>query len=332
MHGVGGSRPNHNSLKLYNQMSSANVKEGQFRMMRNYSTPKLDIKIKQTNIHTCSTPSYVAPAPQVPWWMQALNLFGMFMPSETPAAPATPEENPLQKQLDEANAKIKELEAAQKEKTPEVEKEKETTEVQEDFKVEDDVKEEEITETTPDTVEEKTVKVNNQSRKISGNTYEGYTWTSLQNAYIADDGTPAPNSAAFRNAFRQAVLNGATDIGVGEQHYPKEFTFGGKTYKFNMDKYKPTQYTVDSGYGGTSAHTQAKTETKKGKTTTTKVYTGTAKATWTDSTGKTTTKSSQTTEKYKTADEARAAARTNLQEQVPEKHRSNVFFQTKAEK
>ncbi len=330
MHGVGGPRQNFNSLKCY--VNHTTAREGQFRMPRNYAAPKVDIKIKQTNINTCCTPSFGAPV-QVPWWMQVLNTIGMFLPAETPAAPAAPAENPLQKQLDEANAKIKELEAAQKkEKTPEVEKEKETTEIEEDFKVEDDVKEEEITETTPDTVEEKTVKVNNKSRKISGNTYEGYTWTSLQNAYIADDGTPAPNSAAFRNAFRQAVLSGATDIGVGEQHYPKEFTFGGKTYKFNMDKYKPTQYTVDNGYSGTSAHTQAKTETKKGTTTTTKVYTGTAKATWTDSTGKTTTKSSQTTEKYKTADEARAAARTNLQGQVPEKHRSNAFFQTGAKK
>lgn len=317
---VGGPSPN--AYKSYKNHTIA--REGQWRMPRAYGSVKKEVKIniREYNYHGNSYGNYGGF--QLPAWLQWLNAgmgwVNQFIPQpqETPVAP-TPNNNDqtledLQKQIDELK---KENEELKNKPTTEVEDpKKENKPVEINANVDLSTKEDVETTTTPDTVEEKTIQVNNKTRRVSGSTYEGYTWTSLQNAYVAEDGSTVPNSPSFRNWFRQTYLNNATDIGVNEQHYPKEITYGGKTYKFSTDKYKPTQYTVDNGYKGTSAHTSAVTETKKGTTTTKSSWSGVAKATWTDKDGKTQTKTI-TVSGMESKEAAIAKLKADIKGQVP---------------
>lgn len=290
VHFVGG--PSVGGYKSY--INHTYAREGQWRMPRNYGRPNVKISVK--NYNTCCHHSSYGGGFQLPAWLQwaqfGLNFLQNLFPQKQEAPAAQPEVNPFEAKIKELDEKIKELEKENKELKnkpaggPEKATETDPADVKDDFKVEDKIEEETVTTTTPETIEEKTIQVNNKSKHISGNTYEGYTWTSLQNAYVAEDGTTAPNTKAFRDAFRQQVLGGATDIGVGEQHYPKTFEFGGKTYTFKPDQYKPTRYDVSNEYTGTSAHTNKQVDKKGGETTTSTTYKGKATATWTDKDGK----------------------------------------------
>lgn len=312
------SGPSVNAQKSYYNHRIA--RPGQFRVPRMYGSVKKEVNIKVRQYNTCGGSYHTGW--QLPSWLQWMNfganLFQSWLPSYSPQPTNQPEANPLQSQLDDLNKKYEDLLAENKKlkegKGTEEPEKKEAETV--NANVELDTKEVVKTTTTPDTVEEKTIKVNNKTKRISGNTYEGYTWASLQNAYVAEDGSTVPNSPSFRNWFRQTYLNGATDIGVNEQHYPKEITYGGKTYSFNTDKYKPTQYTVDNGYKGTSAHTSAVTETKKGTTTTSSTWQGSATATWKDKDGKEHTKT-VTVSGQASKDAAIAKLKADIKTQVP---------------
>lgn len=291
VHFVGG--PSVGGYKSY--INHTTAREGQWRMPRNYARPKVDIKIK--NYNYCNHGA-VNTGFQMPAWLQWAQ-FGMsflqgLFPAKQEAPAAQPEVNPLQAELDKLKEDMeklkKENEELKNKPTDTDPKVTNTPETETNANVDLSTEEVVTTETTPDTVEEKTVKVFNKTKKLNANQNEGYTWQSLQDAYVAEDGSTVPNSPSFRNWFRQTYLNGATDIGVNEQHYPKEITYGGKTYKFDTGKYKPHTINTSTGYNGTSAKTKAVTETKKGTTTTRSSWKGVAKATWTDKDGKTQTK------------------------------------------
>lgn len=314
---VGGFSPSTNAYKSYKNHTIA--REGQWRMPRAYGSVKKEVKI---NIREYNYGGNYANYGgfQLPSWLQwaqfGMNWINQLIPQReyTPATVQPQDNNPFAKELEDLKKEMEELKAENeklknKDKVEEPKKEDKPVDINAnvDLSTEEEVK----TTTTPDTVEEKTIKVNNKTRKVSGNTYEGYTWTSLQNAYVAEDGSTVPNSPSFRNWFRQTYLNGATDIGVNEQHYPKEITYGGKTYSFNTDKYKPTQYTIDNGYKGTSAHTSAVTETKKGTTTTKSSWSGVATATWKDENGQEHTKTVKVS-----GMESDKAARTKLEADI----------------
>lgn len=320
---VGGFSASTNAYKSYKNHTIA--REGQWRMPRAYGSVKIEKKyeIKQYNYCGSSYGNYGGF--QLPSWLQwaqfGMNWINQLIPQReyTPATVQPQDNNPFAKELEDLKKEMEELKAENeklknKDKVEEPKKEDKPVDINAnvDLSTEEEVK----TTTTPDTVEEKTIKVNNKTRKVSGNTYEGYTWTSLQNAYVAEDGSTVPNSPSFRNWFRQTYLNGATDIGVNEQHYPKEITYGGKTYSFNTDKYKPTQYTIDNGYKGTSAHTSAVTETKKGTTTTSSTWKGSATATWKDKDGKEHTKT-VTVSGQASKDAAIAKLKADIKAQVP---------------
>lgn len=310
------------------------AREGQFRIPRAYGSVKNEVNIKVRNYHYCGGSSYSGW--QMPGWLQWLG-FGMnFLQSLIPQRPTYTEQpqvqvqtNPLQSQLDELNDRIDELEAENKklkEGKETEEPKKKSTPVNTNANVELATEEVIDTQTTPDTVEEKTVKVFNKTTRLNANQNEGYTWQSLQDAYVAEDGTTVPNTAAFRNWFRQTYLNGATDIGINEQHYPKTITYGGKTYSFDTSKYKPHTITTSSGYDGTSAHTQAVTETKKGTTTTTSTWKGVATATWKDKDGKE-QKKTVTVSNQASKEAAIAKLKAEIKAQVPAD--ANIKFGTK---
>ncbi len=198
-----------------------------------------------------------------------------------------------------------------------------------------DVKEDITEVTTPETREELTVEVQNTVKVIQKATNgqngvnEGYTWASLQNAYISEDNKSVPNTPAFRNWFRKTYLNGATSIGTGAQHYPKTIVYNNVTYTFDKEKYKPNRYTTSASGGNiTYAKTEKKVNVTPGSTSTqSNGWSAVATATWTDESGKTQTKTVRVTG-CKDKDSAIAEAKAKLQGEVPAN--AKIRYGTKA--
>lgn len=323
---VGG--PSVNAYKSYKNHTIA--REGQWRMPRAYGSVRKEVKINIREYNYQGNSYGGWGGFQLPGWLQwasfGMNWLNQIIPQRQAQQDTNPfAANPLQGQLDDMQAEIdklkKENEELKKKKVEEPKKE-ETKPVDINANVDLLTEEVETVNTTPDKVEETTVQVNNTVKvikKAQGNqngVNEGYTWASLQNAYVAEDGTSVPNSSAFRNWFRENYLNNATDIGVGQQHYPKEITYQGKTYKFDTDKYKPMQYDTNAGYGGSSAKTQKGENIIKGTTTTDKSWKGSATATWTDKDGKTQTKTVPLSG-YGTKEELITALKEKIKDEVP---------------
>lgn len=267
---------------------------------------------------------------QLPSWLQwaqfGMNWINQLIPQReyTPATVQPQDNNPFAKELEDLKKEIEDLKAEnEKLKKKPVETDPEVEEPEKDPKpfdinanVDLTTKEDVVTTTTPDTVEEKTVKVFNKTTRKNATENEGYTWQSLQDAYVADDGSTVPNSPSFRNWFRKTYLNNAMDIGVNEQHYPKEITYGGKTYKFDTSKYKPHTINTSGSYNGSSAHTKAVTETKKGTTTSSSSWSGSATATWKDKDG-TEHKETVTVSGQESKEAAIAQLKANIKAKVP---------------
>ena len=235
---VGSFQASPNAYKSYKNHTIA--REGKWRIPRAYGSVKKEVKI---NIREYNYGGNYANYGgfQLPSWLQWLQFgFGLvnqYIPQRQAAPVTVPpqDNNPFAKELEDLKKEIEDLKAENeklKKKPVETDPEVEDPEKDKpfDLKANVNLSTEEVvtTNTTPDTEEETTIKVNNTTKKVKDNTYEGYTWTSLQNAYVAEDGSTVPNNPSFRNWFRQTYLNNATDSGVNEQHYPKEITYGGK--------------------------------------------------------------------------------------------------------
>lgn len=291
------------------------ARPGQFRIPRAYGSVKKETKIVVRNYNYCGNSYGNYGGWQLPSWLQWFQLGANWLQNLIPQpkvqeqpTPEQPTPDPVVKKKDDPDPVEDDTDKETEVETPSdpdpAERPKET---------QANVTLSTESETTPDKVEEKTVKVFNKTTRKDANHNEGYTWQSLQNAYVAEDGSTVPNTTAFRNWFRETYLNGATDIGINEQHYPKTITYGGKTYNFDTDKYKPQLITLDSGYNGSSAKTEAKTETIKGTTT----WRGVAIATWTDENGKE-QKKTVTVNNQASKDNTIAELKKLIKAQVPE--------------
>lgn len=324
---VGG--PSVGGYKSY--INHTTAREGQWRMPRAYTRPKVDIKIK--NYHYCNHGA-VNTGYQLPAWLQwAQGIMGLvqgFIPA-TKEAPAQPEVNPLQAKVDELEAKIKELEQGKDPKKTEAdpkvnEPATTVTTVEDKFDVSADA--EAVTDTKKEEITTTTEAVVNKGRKRADGKVEYQGWKTLTASY------GAPNTKEFRNWFRQEYLNGKDIWEIGTQNFPTEIEYpkgSGTIYKFNGDTFaKPIDLHDNSGNGSVSTADMAKrTKTNESSTTT---YKGSAKATWTDENGKTQTATYTTPQgtTYKGPKEAKNAALAGIREKVPEQYRSNAKFQVGA--
>ena len=288
------------------------ARPGQFRIPRAYGSVKKETKIVVRNYNYCGNSYGNYGGWQLPSWLQWLQLGANWLQNLLPQ-PKTPEPPTPEPEIKKKKDPEPVEENPEPEPEPEVEKPEKPEEPEKPKETQANVTLSAESKKTPDKVEEQTVKVFNKTTRKDAHHNEGYTWQSLQNAYVAEDGSTVPNTTAFRNWFRETYLNGATDIGINEQHYPKTITYGGKTYNFDKEKYKPQLIKLDNGYNGTSAHTEAKTKTIEGTT----VWRGVAIATWTDENGKeqqkTVTVNNQTSK-----DNTLTELKRLIKEQVPE--------------
>ena len=172
------------------------ARPGQFRIPRAYGSVKKETKIVIRNYNYCGNSYGNYGGWQLPSWLQWFQLGANWLQNLLPQ-PKTPEPPTPEPEIKKKKDPEPVEENPEPEPEPEVEKPEKPEEPEKPKETQANVTLSAESKKTPDKVEEQTVKVFNKTTRKDAHHNEGYTWQSLHNAYVAEDGSTVPNTTAL---------------------------------------------------------------------------------------------------------------------------------------